>query len=354
MNPEALKKFFDGKASPDEVHQILIWINSQEGQKEMEGFIEGYEEQFDLCEADSKKMKQAVLQQINIPGLANSEKKAPSIAGKKAKGIPTSFGGKGLKVAMVACVSLFLVWMYVLKLDVLKVSSDDKLSVEVVQIIERSVPKGKKLRIKLGDGSEVHLNSESNLRFPERFSTNSREVYLEGEAFFDVKPDSLRPFIVHTNSFRTRVLGTSFSVKEMEGDPAGMVTVLTGKVQVSMQDTVAGFKVRQVDLEPMDAASFDFESKSMIKKRVDYDDVFAWKDNVISFKNATFEEITLRLERWYGVDFSISKDFNTKKDYSGKFKNQTLEEILIGLSFIYDFKFNIKDNRVIIFKNKSL
>lgn len=101
----------------------------------------------------------------------------------------------------------------------------------------------------------------------------------------------------------------------------------------------------------MDAASFDFKNKSLLKKRVDYDDVFAWKDNVISFKNATFKEVTSRLESWYGVEFSISEDFNAKKDYSGKFENQSLEEVLIGLSFIYDFNYKIKDNRILISKN---
>lgn len=351
MNPEILKKFFNGKANPDEVHQLLIWINSPDGQKELEGLLEGYEEDFDLNEADSLRMKQTILQKINLPKPEKIEIETHSIPDKKVKGVFSSTSTKGLKVALVACVSLFLVWMYAIKLDVFENHAKEELTTELVNFVERSVPKGQKLKIILGDGSEVHLNTESSIRFPEKFSSDQREVFLEGEAFFDVKPDPNRPFIVHTKSLQTRVLGTSFTVKEIEGNPAGMVAVLTGKVQVSIQDAATGFDVRKVNLEPMDAASFDFKNKSLLKKRVDYDDVFAWKDNVISFKNATFKEVTSRLESWYGVEFSISEDFNAKKDYSGKFENQSLEEVLIGLSFIYDFNYKIKDNRILISKN---
>lgn len=351
MNPEILKKFFNGKANPDEVHQILIWINSPEGQKELEAFFENYEDDFDLNAENSLKMKQAILQKINLPNQDSSLEKPNTEPQKKASDIFSKSNTKGLKVTLVACVSLFLVWTYAVKMDVFDLHADEDLTTEVVNFVERSVPQGQKLKIKLGDGSEVHLNSESSIRFPEKFSADQREVFLEGEAFFDVKPDPKRPFIVHTKSLQTRVLGTSFTVQEIEGSPEGMVAVLTGKVQVSVQDAATGFEVRKVDLEPMDAASFDFKNKSLLKKRIDYDEAFAWKDNVISFKNATFKEVTERLESWYGVEFSISRDFNAKKDYSGKFENQSLEEVLIGLSFIYDFNYKIKDNRILISKN---
>jgi ferric-dicitrate binding protein FerR (iron transport regulator) len=348
MNSEILKKFFSGKANPDEVHKILIWINSPEGQKEMEQLMEDFQDEIDLDEHTSERIKESVFEKINLPNLAeeNDSRKVDNIAKISKRG-----RNSGLKIAIAACFTFCALWFFSSRMNVFENKVEDKQVSQAVNFIERSVSKGQKLKIKLGDGSEVQLNTESSIRFPEKFSSDQREVFLEGEAFFDVKPDPNRPFIVHTKSLQTRVLGTSFTVKEIEGNPAGMVAVLTGKVQVSIQDAATGFDVRKVDLKPMDAASFDFKNKSMLKKRVDYDDVFAWKDNVISFKNATFQEIISRLETWYGVEFSIPKNFNAEKDYSGKFENQTLEEVLIGLSFIYDFNYKIEKNRIAILKN---
>src|SRR5690606_25893746 len=124
--------------------------------------------------------------------------------------------------------------------------------------------------------------------------------------------------------------------------------VLTGKVKVAMAEEPGAEESGALYLDPMDAASFSVTGGTLEKIRVDYDDVFAWKDNVIAFQDATFDDVRKRLERWFGVEFQVKKKIKPIKEYTGKFNDQTLEEILIGLSFTYDFDFTINDSIVVI------
>lgn len=351
MDPKILKKFFEGKASEDEVHQILIWINSRESKKELEELYEKYDESYELNAKTSEKIKEGILSKIGIGKSENENHQAAKRLEENRKFFSSNRKWIRIAVASIAsCLLLIGLWNF----EILSIGPSEGLSENTFTYLERNVGKGEKLTIKLEDGSEVKLNSGSSIRFPEKFTNEKREVFLEGEAFFNVTPDPSRPFIVHTKSLQTRVLGTSFIVKEDALNKEGSVAVLTGKVQVSIQDSLAASASEKFYLEPMDAVSFDSNDASLKKSRVNYDDVFSWKDNVISFRDASFQEIKTKLEIWYGVEFEVSKDFLTKQDYTGKFENQTLEEVLMGLSFVYDFDFEINENKVSIFITNGL
>lgn len=347
MDPKILEKFFKGEASPDEVHQILIWINSPDSRKELEMQYDEFEETYDLDSKESEKIKEGILTKIREgQSKINTEHELIDRERIGSSFLSIKNWRKVVSAASIAiCLFAFVLWKY----EPFKDSKSQLSSEKPLTNVERSTGKGQKLTIKLGDGSEVKLNSESSIKFPEKFSQGKREVFLEGEAFFNVVPDSTSPFIVHTKSIQTRVLGTSFVVKENSDKSKAKVAVLTGKVQVSIHDSLAGINSEKIHLEAMDGVSINLIENSLQSIRVEYDEVFSWKDNVISFRNATFQEIVTRLESWYGVDFSVSKDFLTSEDYTGKFENQTLEEVLLGLSFIYDFDFTIKEKEVSVY-----
>lgn len=214
-------------------------------------------------------------------------------------------------------------------------------------IITKSVSLGQKLTVQLSDGSIVKLNSGSSLSYPEHFD-DSREVILEGEAFFEVEKDPRRPFIVKTGSIRTTVLGTSFSVKHYKDDSRVHVAVLTGLVGVnrlSEDQTV----LDEIILRPMQMASFNQDGGRIVKDELDYAQVFAWKDNVLYFENAGLDEILKTLERWYGVTFELHRSISREKDFTGRYDNKSLHAVMEGLSYIFEFKFTINDKNVIIY-----
>tara|TARA_R110002072_G_scaffold3334_5_gene24653 strand:- start:5576 stop:6637 length:1062 start_codon:yes stop_codon:yes gene_type:complete len=349
MDPELIRKFFDGKCSPEEVHQVLIWINSEEGAKDLQ-------EKFEKFEPTNKKVSinsQSVLDKIHdrieleeIESLSAKENKVRNIPSKKrTKNTLLKRWKLGIAMSFLLTVMASAVWLFSNRRQEKLLTLDKKNQIEY---LTKQTQAGEKLTLKLNDGSIIQLNSNTTIRFPKHFEGNTREIYMEGQAFFDVHRDENKPFIVHSKDLITSVLGTSFAILEDAATQVSQVAVLTGKVKVSMSLESDLEEADDLYLEPMDAASFNGVQGSFERIKVDYDNAFAWKDNVIVFQNATFIEVLKKLENWYGVNFQLKSSFKAHKDYSGRFDDQTLEEILIGLSFTYDFEYEIKNDTIII------
>lgn len=162
------------------------------------------------------------------------------------------------------------------------------------QMDELHVPRGLQFRLQLADGSRVWLNSDTRLRYPAVFGGSSREVHVEGEAFFDVKPDAARPFIVHAGSNRLQVLGTSFNVNTF--DNAVTTTLATGRLMVAAAS-------QQQQLRPDEQAVY--QSGTLVKRTVDTQAFTAWKDGDLYFEDATLADICRYLERSYDYRFEF-------------------------------------------------
>ncbi|MFD1001653.1 FecR family protein [Ohtaekwangia kribbensis] len=219
----------------------------------------------------------------------------------------------------------------------------------IAQAIEynyESVPGGVKKTIMLPDSSIVTLNSVSELKYPTRFSDTVREVYLTGQAFFEVTKNARAPFIVHTKKFSTCVLGTSFDIRSYEGEKSNHVAVVTGKVRVMTQEGNSQL------LLPHDMTSYNENQKTLKKSTFDPAFLLAWRKGIIVFDHATFEEVTTYLSRWYGVDFNIEKDFKVKGLYTGEFNKEPLITVLNGISYSSHFSFRVDGKTVYISKPK--
>lgn len=244
-------------------------------------------------------------------------------------------------VALLIVSGLLLYGQFNEKTDVL---ADGKLFNQEI----KSTKKGQKLTVHLGDGSVVKLNSQSNIRYKKYFdSEDVRDVYLEGEAFFEVARDKTKPFRVHTSTSVTEALGTSFNIDSRKSEYSN-VTLVTGKVLVS------GVKVGdEVTLIPGQEVSVTENSISNIRQS-EYDN-YAWKDDILIFKNANGIDVFLKLNRWYGVEFknNIPEAYLKEWNYSGKFDNQSLVSVLRSISYTENFEFEIANDTVIIKKQPN-
>ena len=212
-----------------------------------------------------------------------------------------------------------------------------------IEYVEKVVKKGRKLTVTLSDGSVIKLNADSKFRFPKSFSSETRKVFLEGEAFFDIAKDSTRPFIITTQNLSIEVLGTSFNVKNYNDNNA-KIAVATGKVKVytkSLNNTLT--------LLPSEMAVFDKNSQILTKTDFNPDEVFSWKNGVMYFNNNSVHEIFEELERWYGVEFRVSKGVNLNRKYTGRFTNESLNNVLEAIKFSTNFKYKIENEEVIIY-----
>ncbi len=190
-----------------------------------------------------------------------------------------------------------------------------------------SVPLGSRSKVILADGSEVNLNSGSELRYSSDFSANKRVVRLSGEGFFHVKSDKNHPFIVKTTDFDVQVTGTKFNVCTYAENRYSSATLAEGNIQLLINGTSQIIGVKQGE-------KFEFarDSRKYSMEDADIESEIAWKDGQFIFKNIPFPELSKRLERWYDIKLNYSDQKLQNYAYTGKFKNQeTIWQVLDAL-----------------------
>jgi len=208
---------------------------------------------------------------------------------------------------------------------------------------ERSTPPGVKAYLTLSDGSEIILNAGSKIRYIKNFQQDKREVILQGEAFFKVAKDTLRPFSVVTGKVKTTALGTSFNIKSYRIDMPD-ISLITGQVSVELLTS----KALSTTLSPGEAADVDVLSNSLKKGSFDRDSVIGWTQKLLVFHKTPLSEALQVLENWYGVTFEIHGEIGRQVHFNGKFHAESLDNVLKGLGYASGFEFEIKGDKVII------
>lgn len=210
------------------------------------------------------------------------------------------------------------------------------------------IPNGEKFKIKLSDGTWVWLNSGSKLRFPQHFASDShsREVYLEGEAFFDVTKNADKPFIVNAGNINIEVLGTRFNLSAYGTDDDIATTLVEGAVNVYETDTPKN----RTRLSPSYQANFNKSTQSLGKQKVDTSLYTAWMQNKLIINDLTFPEILKKLERTYNVTFINKAPHLNAAVFQGEFHNESVESILNTIALSAPFSYTIEQNKITIMK----
>ncbi|TXE19781.1 FecR family protein [Psychroflexus gondwanensis] len=212
------------------------------------------------------------------------------------------------------------------------------------------IPYGEKLKLRLSDGTLVWLNSGSSLSFPQQFSSKSktREVNVNGEAYFEVSKNKQKPFIVHTPSVSVKVLGTQFNISSYANDSNAETTLMEGKVQVyhSLQENIP------IELVPNQQAVFEKTSQTFQKNTVDANAYNSWIDDVLIVDSLSFLELKKKLERKYNITITNELDSLWEKTYRGEFKDESLAETLETIALSSKFSFSIDGKHVRIFNKK--
>ena len=207
------------------------------------------------------------------------------------------------------------------------------------------VPRGGIYSLVLSDGTEVFLNSDSELRYPVKFTGKNRMVDLKGEAFFEVTPDSLHPFVVQAGEMRTRVLGTSFNIMAYTDEPTIQTTLFTGRVEVSVEQT----SLKEV-LVPGMQANWEVGADDISVKKVNMDIQSLWRDGIIMLDDDDLESVMRMLARWYNVTYEWRGDRNVKHTFTGKInRNEDLGSVLSTLTLLGGPRFEIKGTTVYIY-----
>jgi transmembrane sensor len=194
---------------------------------------------------------------------------------------------------------------------------------------EKKTVMGEKSIVTLLDGTKITLNADSKLKYPMRFGEESREIFLEGEAYFEVTHDANKPFIVHTGNISTTDLGTKFNVNAFPDEEILIVSLEEGKVEVSTNTSMT--KKEDVILAPAQQWVYDKENETSTIESFDSQKAIGWKDNILVFDNAPFSKVLAPLERYFGVKFEIADHSLANRTIKANFKNEsfwTVAEVL--------------------------
>jgi hypothetical protein len=212
------------------------------------------------------------------------------------------------------------------------------------------VPYGKRSYLLLSDGTKVWINSGSRLVYAPQFTGDTREVFLEGEAYFEVAKDANKPFYVRTDAFTINVLGTKFNVKAYKDDKEYTTVLVEGKVSMKVQDQ---FFSKDAILAPNQKMTLIKGQSDFQRSNVDDTGFYTnWIYGYLEFKNANLSDVLKSIQRYYNIDIEL----NTKGQssiVSGKLDLKSEpDRILNGLALLSHTKIIKSDNKYVVFEQK--
>jgi transmembrane sensor len=213
-------------------------------------------------------------------------------------------------------------------------------------------PRGGQFKIRLPDGTDVWLNSVSSIRYPTAFPGRERKVEITGEAYFEVARDQAKPFVVEVSNMEVKVLGTSFNINSYEDEGPARTTLLDGKIAVALPSDRQSKKSGEfVVLKPGQQAvaasglltgGIDRETQHLtIVNDANVEQVMAWKNGFLSFKQADLTTVLRQLERWYDIDVKYAGNIPVRHFTGELSRDLTLSQVISVLSEM-DVKFKIE------------
>lgn len=307
---KALDKFYNGEttvAEEKELFEALIDSENEEFAEHREQFAFFEREKFHELPADfDDKMTELLQEQDNV---------IP---------IKRSFQNYWWAAAAVVLMALGLVWW-------------NQEAIQKIEWIEVASALDKSTEVNLPDGSIVTLNKNSTLRYPTEFGV-TREVYFEGEAYFDISHNPEKSFKINTEHTLVEVLGTSFSVRSYPDESEAIVNVTSGKVAFS---SIKEGLQEKVFLQKDEWASYDIESNRIIKstKSVNH---LAWKTGILNFEDELISDVIADLEHYFDIRVEVKNDDLLNCHFQGKFENGELATILEVLSYTMNITHEVK------------
>jgi transmembrane sensor len=239
---------------------------------------------------------------------------------------------------------------------------------------EISTKSGSKTNLVLPDGTKVWLNSSSQLTYEKNYGNKLREVTLIGEAYFDVVKNKEKPFVIHTAKMDIKVLGTAFNVKCYPGEKTTETSLVRGSIEVTLKDRLEKIMLKPNEKLVINNQEEAIKKNTTVSKKLILSKAIAekpiisvthltflpvdstvietaWVQNRLVFSSETFEEVVLKMERWYNVKITFAEEALKEERLTGNFEKETVTDALNALQLTTRFSYNIKNNTINIYKS---
>ncbi len=232
----------------------------------------------------------------------------------------------------------------VIKLDSGKLAynsgNGEEKSADAVLYNTITTPRGGQYQITLPDETKVWLNAESSLRFPTAFTGKDREVQLSGEAYFEVRADKSKPFLVKSGSAETRVLGTHFNIMAYGDEGPVRTTLLEGVVSMGQEEQSAL-------LQPGEQGQFDPNKGIIATRVVNTTAVVAWKDGYYYFDRTPVQSVMRQIARWYDVEI-VYEGAVPKDEIVGKIPRTAYVSEVLHVMELIGIRFKIEGRKIVV------
>jgi len=328
VNWELLVKYLSDECRDDEKNIVREWINAR---LENKNEFDRLKKIWDSSEKKEDSTNAVSAYKKVLEGIELTEN---SVKNKRFKTVK--------KITMAAAALLIVssaVFLY--EMDYFR----SKPANEIVWNEKITLP-GEKALITLADGSRITLNSASKLKYSPKNQKNKREVYLEGEAFFDVVHDSANPFIVYSSNLITVDLGTKFNINSFPEESNVLISLVEGKVEIFKRDLKTENSV--VELQPEQQLVYIPGKETAKVRNFDILQETGWKDNILKFESEPLEKVFVKLERAFGIEFELKDNSFSKFKITGNFKNEKYSTICEALKRLTKLNYkSIKEGNTI-------
>tara|TARA_R110000850_G_scaffold120328_3_gene237693 strand:- start:673 stop:1668 length:996 start_codon:yes stop_codon:yes gene_type:complete len=330
-------KFLEGECTPSEEQEVRRWLN-QPGAKEKIDLLFEYYFENPEPKGNDKTDYNELLEKIHEKVVKSEIKKSSTFK----KLLIQSIG-------IAASISLVVFSAYFL-FEVFGTQKNTELSFTKTEVrtISRTTGVGEKLILTMADKTKITLNSQSEISFSSDYGKKERLISLKGEAFFEISPDSLRPFRVVSNGITTTALGTSFNVYAR--NEKFQIALTEGKVSVKKSEKAVLLAPGQMALWELDNQN----QKDFSIENFNSNEILSWKSGHLVYDKESLGVILNDLALWYGVEIHIEKEVDINKKVVGTFANKNLSDVLLGLGYVMGFDYEIKGKNVQIKMNKPM
>lgn len=314
-----LKKF-EGELTPEEEDELGAWLRQSENMTfylEQEKLWQSTDDYRRMCEINKK----AALKKVERNLFSNPPRRLIRMAEKIA-------------AVLFLPVLLISIWMQIGPSAVLK---------KPVACHTVRVPFGMTSSIVLPDGTRVALNAGSTLKYPVNFDTNTRQVQLTGEAYFEVEKNKRRPFIVATSGMTIEVTGTSFNCSAYPEDGYIETALVEGEIRISGVNSGD----QGVLLKPGELAVLSKSENTIKKFNTELDKYISWRSGKLIFRDDLMTTVLRKLGRLYNVEFQIDNDEMFGYVYSATFSGESLDQVLKMLSLSAPISYEMTPRKIL-------
>lgn len=329
---DTLDRYFSGTLSPAEESAIALWVAGDPSREQYLASVRRIwaEAAMDAERFDANTAWRAIQSRISIPAFAT-----PPVAAtrtlhlfpartERAPRARRPYARWAAAAGFLIALGASAVWY--------RATAAERAQSEAAALPmhDYATSTGQRAEVLLADGTRALLSVESHLRVPADYGGGARDVYLEGEAFFDVRHDEHKPFRVHVAGGVAEDLGTEFVVRAYPGDTS--VTVVVASGEVALRADAANARKDVVSLTPGQLGRLHGDGRVSMADGVDVEAFLSWTRGHVAFKDQPFAQVARELERWYDVKIEIADSALAHAPLIASFDNQPLDEVLRVLS----------------------